>query len=80
MVKINPEKVIHVKPKMIKENFNTVKHPDPKLHQRISFIKSAVRLLGYALIPLVILDINYVWVSASVLFISEFIGILEELV
>jgi hypothetical protein len=57
-----------------------MQHPDPKLHQRISFIKSAVRLLGYALIPLILLDINYVWVSSSVLFISEFIGILEELV
>ena len=25
-----------------------MKHPDPKKHQQISFIKSAIRILGYA--------------------------------
>ena len=27
------------------------KIPDPKLHQQISFIKSGIRILGYACIP-----------------------------
>ena len=54
--------------------------PDPKKHQIISFIKSAVRLLGYTMLPLTIIDPNYIWASASILFISEVIGIAEELV
>jgi hypothetical protein len=54
--------------------------PDPKKHQIISFIKSAVRLLGYTLLPLISISPDYVWLSASVLFISEVIGIAEELV
>ena len=27
------------------------KHPDPKKHQTISFIKSGIRILGYCFIP-----------------------------
>ena len=50
------------------------KHPDPKAHQRISFIKSRIRMVGYGLlfynIPL----------AASVLALSEAVGIIEELV
>ena len=51
-----------------------MKHPDAKKHQIISFIKSGIRILGYALLP-----INLV---ASVIFLilSEIIGIYEELV
>ena len=55
-------------------------HPDPKNHQLVSFIKSGVRLLGYALMPLIAIDPDYVFASAAVLFISEVIGIVEELV
>jgi hypothetical protein len=51
-----------------------MKHPDPKLHQRISFIKSAIRIGGY-----VLLFIN-IPTAATVLVVSEVIGILEELV
>ena len=49
-------------------------HPDAKKHQIISFIKSGIRILGYALLP-----INLV---ASVIFLilSEIVGIIEELV
>jgi len=54
--------------------------PDPKKHQIISFIKSFVRLAGYTLLPLTIIDSHYIWAAASVLFISEVIGIAEELV
>lgn len=55
-------------------------HPDAKKHQLVSFIKSGVRLLGYALMPLIAIDPDYVFASAVVLFISEVIGIVEELV
>ena len=51
-----------------------MQHPDAKKHQIISFIKSGIRILGYALLP-----INLV---ASVIFLilSEVVGIIEELV
>lgn len=49
-------------------------HPDPKTHQLVSFLKSAVRIAGYVLIPTSI--------PAAVIFlvVSELIGIAEELV
>jgi hypothetical protein len=51
-----------------------MKHPDPKKHQLISFIKSGVRIAGYGLIP-------FSLVAATVVLIfSELIGIIEELV
>ena len=50
------------------------KIPDPHLHQLISFIKSGVRIVGYALIPF-----NLVWATV-LLILSEVIGIIEELV
>ena len=48
--------------------------PDQKWHRRVSFAKSGVRILGYALIPF-----DLVW-ATGVLIFSEVIGILEELV
>ena len=48
--------------------------PDPKLHQLLSFIKSAIRIVGYILIPINLLS------AALVLILSEVIGIIEELV
>ena len=53
---------------------NLNKLPDPELHQIVSFIKSGVRILGYALLPF-----NLV-VATIVLIFSEVIGIIEELV
>ena len=51
-----------------------MKHPDPKKHQLVSFVKSAVRIVGYIFLPLNI-------VTATILLVaSELIGILEELV
>ena len=48
--------------------------PDARLHQRISFVKSGVRILGYCFIP-------FSLVFATILLIlSEVIGIIEELV
>lgn len=68
---IDPEKVIKVEPKMVREDF---KHPDPKKHLLASFAKSTVRIVGYIFLPL---DI----VTATVLLVaSELIGIVEELV
>jgi len=49
-------------------------HPDPKLHQQLSFIKSAVRLAGYIFLPF---DL---YVAMGILLLSEILGIIEELV
>ena len=55
-----------------------MKHPDPKLHQLVSFIKSGMRIIGYCLIPY---NLGMAALIAAVtLVISEGIGILEELV
>ena len=51
-----------------------MKYPDAKKHQLISFIKSAIRILGYILIPF-----SLPW-AAGVLVLSEVVGIIEELV
>ena len=48
--------------------------PDPKKHQLISFLKSAVRITGYVALPFGI------GLSVTILVISELIGIVEELV
>jgi hypothetical protein len=48
--------------------------PNPKLHQLLSFIKSAIRIVGYVLIPIHLLS------AALVLILSEVIGIIEEMV
>ena len=48
--------------------------PNPKYHQSISFIKSIVRIGGYML---VLINLE---AAVAVLVISEFIGIVEELV
>lgn len=53
------------------ENFQI---PNPKKHKIISFIKSGVRILGYTLIP------YYLTLAVTILVISEFIGIIEEMV
>ena len=48
--------------------------PDPKKHQLISFLKSAVRITGYVALPFGI------GLGVIILVISELIGIVEELV
>ena len=50
------------------------KMPNQKWHQIVSFIKSGIRIIGYVLIPFDLV------IAASVLVISEIIGIVEELV
>lgn len=53
---------------------NKQKHPDPKKHQVVSFIKSGIRLFGYILLPF------NIGAAAVVLVLSEIVGIIEELV
>ena len=55
-------------------SINNMNYPDAKKHQIISFIKSGIRILGYALIPFSLL-----W-ATIILILSEVVGILEELV
>lgn len=49
-------------------------HPDPKQHQRISFLKSALRLIGYLLL------LTDPIAAVTILVASEGLGIYEELV
>jgi hypothetical protein len=51
-----------------------MKHPDPKQHQLVSFLKSAVRLTGYGAL------LYSISLGVFILTISEIIGIIEELV
>ena len=51
------------------------KIPDPKLHQRISFIKSAIRLGACAFGLFGMFEIGFIG-----LFLAEIVGIGEELV
>lgn len=51
-----------------------MRHPDPKQHQRISFIKSALRLIGYLLL------LTEPIAAVTILVASEGLGIYEELV
>lgn len=53
---------------------NLLAIPDPKKHQTISFIKSGIRILGYFLLPF------NLTLAASILILSEIVGIYEELV
>jgi len=55
-------------------NENNMTHPDAKMHQQISFIKSAVRIGGYIALPF------NIGVAAAILVFSELLGIVEELV
>jgi hypothetical protein len=49
-------------------------YPDPKQHQLVSFLKSAVRITGY-------LALHFgIGLGVTILVISELIGIIEELV
>tara|TARA_R110000796_G_scaffold230676_1_gene348358 strand:- start:219 stop:422 length:204 start_codon:yes stop_codon:yes gene_type:complete len=52
----------------------TKQQPDADLHQKVSFVKSGVRILGYAFLPF-----NLV-IATILLILSEVIGIIEELV
>ena len=51
-----------------------MKQPDARNHQLVSFLKSGIRLLGYVFLPF---DLT---IAMGVLFFSEIVGIVEELV
>ena len=51
-----------------------MEHPDAKKHQVVSFLKSAVRILGYGFIPFDLAT------ATIILILSEIVGIVEELV
>lgn len=55
--------------------FDGQKIPDPKLHQRISFIKSAIRLVACAFGFFGMFEVGFIG-----LFLAEVVGIGEELV
>ena len=61
-------------PYLIDLKLKTEKQPDPRKHQLVSFIKSAIRITGYALLPF---DLT---IACIILVFSELVGILEELV
>ena len=48
--------------------------PDPEQHQRLSFIKSGIRIAGYLCLPFSII------VATILLVASEVVGVMEELV
>jgi|TARA_R110000803_G_scaffold153293_4_gene218156 hypothetical protein len=68
------ESNFHYEELTVENNKDLDKMPNQKWHQIVSFIKSGVRIVGYILIPYDLV------VAASVLVISEVIGILEEMV
>jgi len=72
---VNPELYNKIKGKDIKFNTEIKKYmPNQKWHRYVSFLKSGVRIVGYALIPF-----NLGW-AVTFLILSEGIGIIEELV
>ena len=55
--------------------FDKVQHPpDARKHQIVSFVKSAIRIVGYIILPF------NIWAAALLLVMSEAVGIYEELV
>lgn len=60
--------------KLKRGKFDFHKIPDPDKHQRISFIKSGIRIAGYLCIT-----INLT-LALSLLIGSEIVGVIEELV
>jgi hypothetical protein len=65
------------KAKSVLENqsADVVKHPDPKKHQYISFVKSGFRILAGAA-----LCFGDFLVAGALLIVAELLGIIEELV
>ena len=59
-------------PKMHIKNIDQI--PDPGQHQKLSFLKSGIRIIGYIFIPF------NLFAATSLLVASEIVGIFEELV
>ena len=73
-MQIDKNKVIKTNPRMVKEGIDLINMPNQYWHRIISFVKSGVRLIGYAFIPFDLM------VATMILIFSEVIGIVEELV
>ena len=58
------------------QEYINMNHPDPRLHQYVSFIKSGVRIVGC----IVALHMASVFPLAIAFLVAELIGIYEELV
>lgn len=71
-IKVNPDKVFKIQEGL---QIKGQKIPDPKLHQRISFIKSAIRLGACAFGFFGMFEVGFIG-----LFLAEIVGIGEELV
>ena len=54
--------------------YKDMKQPDAKKHQTVSFIKSAIRIVGYIAIPF------NLELATALLISSEIVGIVVELV
>ena len=64
----------YIKKNPITNDKDLDKMPNQKWHQIVSFIKSGIRIVGYVLIPFDLI------IAASVLVLSEVVGVVEELV
>lgn len=64
----------HTRHKKIPTIKNVSYMPNQKWHRIISFIKSGIRIVGYAFIPFNLIT------ATALLVISEVVGIIEELV
>lgn len=73
-MEIDKNKVIKTNSRMVKEGVDLINMPNQYWHRIISFVKSGVRLIGYAFIPFDLM------VATMILIFSEVIGIVEELV
>lgn len=71
-IEVNPDKVFKIQEGI---QINGQKVPDPKLHQRISFIKSVIRLGACAFGFFGLYELGFIG-----LFLAELVGIGEELV
>jgi hypothetical protein len=82
-IKIEKEKIIRVKPKMIRKSMGEVAEkpyylkdmPNQTLHKVVSFIKSGVRILACIIGATVSIPNGFI-----ILGVAEVIGIIEEMV
>jgi hypothetical protein len=72
--RVTEEEYLHNRISSFESPTQPTNYPDAKKHQLVSFIKSGIRIFGYILLPINILA------GASVLVVSEVVGIIEELV
>jgi len=52
-----------------------MRQPDPKLHQRVSFVKSALRIIAGCS-----LAVGNLFFAGTMIVVAEILGIIEEIV